>query len=659
MPSLRSPLTGQPPLPAELSEAFRPQVLVVDSDESARLVLRAALLRTGFEPISAASSHQALQLIAPGRPVPSAAVIETELSGDDGLYLCGQLRADLRTAELPILLLSRNRSGYQAELAESAGADDCFIKPTFARDVASWLQLKSASREGGSYFVHSAHLPLASLLRALLSGTRAGRIDVWGGRGNIAFRRGRVIDAQLEARSGTDVLLKLLELADGEYTVTYGPSLQRESFSLDLRDLTQQVFPHVRRWRSAVDEGMPLGARLAVDFETLARVLSSMPDEMNRLLRLFDGRRTVRDVVLECPLNEVTTLRAVTRLYSQGVLMPAPEPTAAGLRPPPPGWSDWSPSSGMVTRPFVDFDGASFERPPPIQLDPELERQLEAFAIAPQIEPADPAPVLELTEELEQPLELEVARTLQAAETAQSEPIPLTQVKPPQPSTPRYLSPGVPVGRLTLKRAAMEGIAEAVEFKFFNTEKRTSPSGFWNTLAVVAGAAAVTLGIALVIERPGPIFSMFEAEAKPKRIIELAPLELAPHAEPSGIVLESNTAYSEALRTGRTLYEQSRPRQAARYLEQAVALEPTRAAAWVLLGLARFDADQLQAAEHAARKALELEPGNGRALLLLASIAYDQGRAPQGNAALEKYLALEPNGPFAKEARALLDQHRP
>ncbi|MCA9543117.1 MAG: hypothetical protein KC613_01975, partial [Myxococcales bacterium] len=65
----------------------------------------------------------------------------------------------------------------------------------------------------------------------------------------------------------------------------------------------------------------------------LAERLDELPEAINDLLRLFDGRRTALQVVDDGELPDLDALSAITRLYFEGILYPA---AVAEPEPPPP-----------------------------------------------------------------------------------------------------------------------------------------------------------------------------------------------------------------------------------------------------------------------------------------------------------------------------------
>ena len=98
-------------------------VLSVDHDAAVRGVRNEVLREAGFEVIEAATAADALKLAS---EKPSAlAMVAIELPGMDGLELCRRLKADPRTASIPVLHVSRpgeSRREYPNSIESGADA---------------------------------------------------------------------------------------------------------------------------------------------------------------------------------------------------------------------------------------------------------------------------------------------------------------------------------------------------------------------------------------------------------------------------------------------------------------------------------------------------------------------------------------------------------
>jgi two-component system cell cycle response regulator DivK len=110
--------------PAELELATptpdRPQVLIVDDEETIAEPLRLRLDKLGFGTIVARSGRQALDLARLARP--HCITLDLCLPDVDGLELCQQLVDDQQTGEIPVIIVSGRD---QADLLRQARAAGC------------------------------------------------------------------------------------------------------------------------------------------------------------------------------------------------------------------------------------------------------------------------------------------------------------------------------------------------------------------------------------------------------------------------------------------------------------------------------------------------------------------------------------------------------
>lgn len=109
------------------------RVVVVDDDETLRVLLRRALENEGFSVTllsNAVDIGQRLQLA-----VPDVLVLNTVLPGGSGIEVCRGLRTTASTHRLPIILLVAGDDRDEARAGLAAGADDCIAKPFSAGEL--------------------------------------------------------------------------------------------------------------------------------------------------------------------------------------------------------------------------------------------------------------------------------------------------------------------------------------------------------------------------------------------------------------------------------------------------------------------------------------------------------------------------------------------
>ncbi|HEX5698650.1 MAG TPA: ATP-binding protein, partial [Rhodoferax sp.] len=119
----------------------RQRVLVVDNEEADRELLVQVLQPLGFEVRTAASGHDALDLLASGYQ-PHAVFMDLAMPGIDGWETVRRLRVLEQTTRRPtahIAIVSANAFDKGLENAVGLPSDDFFCKPVRHTDLLDWL----------------------------------------------------------------------------------------------------------------------------------------------------------------------------------------------------------------------------------------------------------------------------------------------------------------------------------------------------------------------------------------------------------------------------------------------------------------------------------------------------------------------------------------
>jgi two-component system phosphate regulon response regulator PhoB len=115
-----------------------PTVLVVE-DESAIAELIAINLRhAGFEVTLAETADQAL--VAVDAVLPDLVLLDWMLPGQSGVTLARRWRADARTKELPIIMLTARADETDKVAGLDAGADDYLTKPFSTQELLARIR---------------------------------------------------------------------------------------------------------------------------------------------------------------------------------------------------------------------------------------------------------------------------------------------------------------------------------------------------------------------------------------------------------------------------------------------------------------------------------------------------------------------------------------
>jgi len=102
-------------------------ILIVDDDPRGRAALESALVTEGYRAEQAADGREAIECAR--RLQPDVVLLDVMMPDMDGFDVCRVLRADPRTAEVPIILVTALDDRDALLQGIDAGADELIVKP--------------------------------------------------------------------------------------------------------------------------------------------------------------------------------------------------------------------------------------------------------------------------------------------------------------------------------------------------------------------------------------------------------------------------------------------------------------------------------------------------------------------------------------------------
>jgi DNA-binding response OmpR family regulator len=116
-------------------DSGKDRALIVDDSSTIAAVLKHFLQLEGFEVFVASDGVAGLD--AARRERPDLIVTDLNLPGMDGLAMVRALRADDRTQDASIFMLTSDASPESERLARAVGADEYFVKSAPPRHLAA------------------------------------------------------------------------------------------------------------------------------------------------------------------------------------------------------------------------------------------------------------------------------------------------------------------------------------------------------------------------------------------------------------------------------------------------------------------------------------------------------------------------------------------
>jgi CheY-like chemotaxis protein len=360
-------------------------LLLVDADPKSLRVLEVSLRKAGFTVTTAGNGREALERCALAQP--DLILSDTAMPELDGFELCRRLKEDERLRATPFIFLTAEKAVESKVRGLELGVDDYLTKPIYLKEIVTRVKILLQKRERErlerrdprARFAGSlGDVGVVDLVQTLEMGRKSGALRVLGrgGRGAVAwFREGKVVDCETGRHSGEPAFYRLLNWQEGDFAVEFRPVDREDRIPLSNQALLLEGMRRLDEWHRLAEQLPPLASVCEIDYGKLADLLAEIPDDVNRLLRLVDGKRSLDQVVEEVEGDDLVAGAILTRLFFDGVLRLVPgEPVATPVPAELPGSAPGSPASpdelvlGAATDPdAVDWsaEGPVAAAPPP------------------------------------------------------------------------------------------------------------------------------------------------------------------------------------------------------------------------------------------------------------------------------------------------------
>jgi CheY-like chemotaxis protein len=317
---------------------MRSRLLLADSDPTSLRVLDVSLRSAGFDVGTATTGAEAWTILESA--MPDLVIADTNLDGMDGFELCIRLRRNPLGATVPFIFLASENTLEQKMRSLAVGASDYLVKPAYVKEVVARVRalLQRRDRErltsgepsptGGDRFAGDlSDITVVDLVQLMEASGRSGMARLRAANGTpaeIYFRQGRVIDAEAGRLSGMDALSRLFTWNSGTFELEWKSIRRKDVLQQASKDLVADGMRRLDEW-NRISASLPdPHVAVEVDYAVLAERLAEIPDEINAILRLCDGARSLMQVVEDSALPDVDALTALTRLRAEGIIHDVP-----------------------------------------------------------------------------------------------------------------------------------------------------------------------------------------------------------------------------------------------------------------------------------------------------------------------------------------------
>lgn len=304
-------------------------ILVVDADKKSQKVLEVCFKKAGYRVVLADSIVQAMRHVE--QTPPSLIISDTVLSDGDGLEFCADLKHNPAYKEIPFVFLTEDRSLPQKMRGFELGADDYLTKPIYIKEVTTRVELLLQKRakeslldaEAQEFEGELSDITMIDLLQNIENERLSGSVSIRRGtrQAIIYFREGNLLDAVCGKLQGEDAIYRVMMWPEGHFVVRYHEHLRRVDHIEKPTDaLLLEGIHRLDEWNELVAQLPAMENVFALDYQQVSGQIDSFPGEVEQVVRLFDGYRTLHDVVDDSPLEDIVTLHVIGKLLEEKML---------------------------------------------------------------------------------------------------------------------------------------------------------------------------------------------------------------------------------------------------------------------------------------------------------------------------------------------------
>ncbi len=326
------------------------QLLLVDGDPRSIRVLEVSLRKAGFSVTTALDGTDALAKLEVSPP--DLLITETRLTTLDGYGLVRKLKDRPEWAQIPVLFLASQRSIEDKIRGLELGVEDYLTKPIFVRELITRINLIFARRTqegiatrapmsgGRTRFAGLlADMGVVDLLQTFEVSRKSGIVNLENletlAQAKVYFRDGKLVDAMMWPRGaepamgerkaghliGEEAVYRTFIWSEGSFQVEFCKVDVEDVIEATTQGVLMEGMRRLDEWQRLLEVLPPLETVFEVDSEELLNRLSEIPDELNGILRLFDGKRNLMQVVDASPFEDLSTLSTISKLYFEGLLV--------------------------------------------------------------------------------------------------------------------------------------------------------------------------------------------------------------------------------------------------------------------------------------------------------------------------------------------------
>jgi response regulator RpfG family c-di-GMP phosphodiesterase len=208
------------------------RLLVVEDEQFMQALIKLHMVNEGFEVITAQNGAEAIKCIKQNKP--DLIISDVMMPLMDGLTLCRMISKDPNLKDVPVLLLSANKSTENRVQGLKLGAIDYITKPFDLEELSLKINtiLKREKRirkepdESRGIKGRLEDMSFPEIVQVLNLGLKTAQVDIQfepeGMHGELYFSRGEVNFVSTEKHEGEEAFFEMLKWNEGSFKIRHG-----------------------------------------------------------------------------------------------------------------------------------------------------------------------------------------------------------------------------------------------------------------------------------------------------------------------------------------------------------------------------------------------------------------------------------------------------
>ena len=306
-------------------------ILVLDSDPKNQKIFDAFFSQAHYKVHHATTNQDALNLI--GKVDIRLVLSELTAPGIDGYQLLDTIQRRSTEKNIAVVFLTQKSDVWHRVKSFKLGAKDYIVKPKHIKEIVQRVDmvLRRLEKHSTDHLVSRRKMigrlhdfSVTELVEMFGVEQKTGILSVFkesGTSGQIFFDHGIVVNATCKTLDGERAFLKMLPWASGRFSMLFTEVQVTDQIGISNIGLLLQGAQRMEN-REELLKQLPSLSAVMVTSENFRKIIETqeLQSDLSYFISLFDGERSLADIIDESKYDENTTLRRILKLYQLGFL---------------------------------------------------------------------------------------------------------------------------------------------------------------------------------------------------------------------------------------------------------------------------------------------------------------------------------------------------